>query len=221
MKKQEILDAFNFRHACKQFDPEKKISDDDFNTILESARLSPSSFGFEPWHFVVVQDMSKREALSKTFWGGDGKWQTASHLVFALTRKEKDMKAGSEYLNHIMNDINQLPKEYAEQMGAMVKKFQDEDFGLTKYPQGIEDWATRQVYVPIANMMTTAALLGIDSCPMEGFNREEMDNVLESEFGFDKDQYSLVCAVAFGSRVADPKRPKVRQKMEDIVTWVK
>lgn len=220
MKKQEILDAFNFRHACKQFDPEKKISDEDFNVILESARLSPSSFGFEPWHFVVVQDMKKRELFSKSFWGGNGKWQTASHLVFALSRKQKDVKVGSQYLAHIMKDIEHLPEEYSTQLTNAIKKFQDVDFGLTKYPQGLDDWATHQVYIPLANMMTTAALLGIDSCPMEGFDKAEMNRILESEFGFDQNEFSLAYVVAFGSRVEDP-RPKTRQKIEDIVTWVK
>jgi nitroreductase len=221
MKTHEILDAFNFRHACKQFDIEKKISDEDFNLILETGRLSPSSFGFEPWHFIVIQNMDKRKALSKTFWGGDGKWQTASHLVFVLARKDKDLLPGSDFLNHMMNDIHALPADITEYMTAAYKKFLDEDFGLTKYPQGIADWSIRQTYIPLANMMNTAAMLKIDSCPMEGFNREEMDNVLSSEFGFDKEQYTLSYAVAFGYRVADPKRAKARQPMDDIVTWIK
>jgi nitroreductase len=221
MNKKEILDAFSFRHACKQFDSTKKVSDEDFNFILETGRLSPSSFGFEPWHFVVVQNMEKREALSKSFWGGDGKWQTASHLVFVLARKDKDLKPGSDFLKHMISDIHSIPADIAVHMNSAYKKFQDEDFGLTKYPQGVTDWSIRQTYIPLANMMSSAAMIGIDSCPMEGFNREVMDNALSSEFGFDKEQYTLSCAVAFGYRVADPKRNKARQSMDDIVTWVK
>jgi nitroreductase len=221
MNKQEILDAFSFRHACKTFNAEKKISDEDFDFILETGRLSPSSFGFEPWHFVVVQNMKKREALSKTFWGGEGKWQTASHLVFALAKKEKDMKPGSDYLNHVMKDVHEIPEDISNYITAAFTKFTDEDYELSKYSQGVEDWSIRQSYLPLANMMTTAAMIGVDSCPMEGFNREEMDNLLSSEFGFDKDEYTLAYAVAFGYRVEDPKRGKSRQPIEDIVTWVK
>jgi nitroreductase len=221
MKKQEILDAFNYRFACKLFNKDKKISAEDFDTILEAARLSPSSFGYEPWHFVVIQDMDKREKFSKAFWGGDGKWQTASHLVFALSRKKSDMSPGTDYLNHIMTDVHHIPEEYAEQQSAFFTKFQDIDFGMTKYPEGVIDWSMRQAYIPLANMMTTAAMLKIDSCPMEGFNRVEMDEILDKEFGFDKNQYSLAYAVAFGYRASNPERQKSRQSMEEIVTWIK
>ncbi|MCX2782915.1 nitroreductase family protein [Microbulbifer thermotolerans] len=67
---QQIINAFNFRHACKVFDPQRKISDDEFNTILEAARLSPSSFGFEPWQILVVQSPEKRELFRDFAWGG-------------------------------------------------------------------------------------------------------------------------------------------------------
>lgn len=221
MDKKDILDAFSFRHACKVFDKDKKINDEDFNLILESARLSASSFGFEPWHFAVVQNMEKRESLSKSFWGGDGKWQTASHLVFILARKGEDLISGSDYLDHMMSDVHSIPSDIASYMSAAYKKFQDEDYGLTKYPQGVEDWSIRQTYIPLANMMNTAAMIGIDSCPMEGFNRHEMDSAIASELGFDKEKYTLSCVVGFGYRVDDPKRGKARQPIEDIVTWIK
>lgn len=220
MIKQEILDAFNFRHACKSFNAEKKISDEDFNFIMETARLSPSTFGSEPWHFLVVQDMEKRKALSGSFWGGDGKWQTASHLVFILARKERDMTSGSKYLDHIIKDVHGIPEEVAKQMTIFLKKFQEEDYKLTSREGAITDWSVRQTYIPLANMMTAAALIGIDSCPMEGFNREDMDNILSSEFGFDKDEFTLSCVAAFGYREKEP-HAKSRQKMEDIVTYIK
>ncbi|WP_242834229.1 nitroreductase family protein [Clostridium pasteurianum] len=63
IEKEKIIEAYNFRHACKEFDADRKISQDDFNFILETARLSPSSFGFEPWKFVIVQNEALREKL--------------------------------------------------------------------------------------------------------------------------------------------------------------
>jgi nitroreductase len=72
MKKQEIIEAFQFRHATKKFDPNKRISDDDFKTILEAGRLSPSSVGYEPWKFVVVQNKELREKLREVSWGNHG-----------------------------------------------------------------------------------------------------------------------------------------------------
>jgi len=85
--KEEILEAFNFRHACKLFDTEKRISDEDIHFILETARLSPSSFGFEPWHFVVVQNKELREKLKDNAWGATAKLDTASHFILGLTMK--------------------------------------------------------------------------------------------------------------------------------------
>lgn len=67
-------------------------------------------------------------------------------------------------------------------------------------------------------MMTVAALLGVDSCPMEGFQQQRIDEVLASDFGIDQSQYGVACMAAFGYRVADP-RPKTRQALHDVVQW--
>lgn len=72
ISKQAILDAFHYRHACKQYDPTKKISDEDFQFILETGRLSPSSFGFEPWRFLVIENHAIRELIRDNAWGGKG-----------------------------------------------------------------------------------------------------------------------------------------------------
>lgn len=86
--REDILDAFKFRHATKKFDESKKISEEDFNVILESGRLSPSSFGFEPWRFVVIQNRELREELKPVTWGAQGQLPTASHYVAILCRKD-------------------------------------------------------------------------------------------------------------------------------------
>lgn len=87
-KNKEIIDAFQFRHACKQFDPTKTVSEEDFNTILEAGRLSPSSFGFEPWKFLVVQNKSLKEKLFPVSWGAQNSFSGASHFVILLARKK-------------------------------------------------------------------------------------------------------------------------------------
>lgn len=84
MKKQEILEAFQFRHATKEFDPNKRISDDNFNTILEAGRLSPSSIGYEPWKFVVVQNKELREKLREVSWGHKGSFRLQVILLSSL-----------------------------------------------------------------------------------------------------------------------------------------
>ena len=92
MNKDDILNVFNFRHACKEFNPEKKICDEDFQFIMETARLSPSSFGIEPWEFLIVQNPKIREKLKTYTWGGQKQFPTCSHLVVCLVKKACFMK---------------------------------------------------------------------------------------------------------------------------------
>ena len=105
------MEAFHFRHACKEFDPMHKISEEDFKFILETGRLSPSSFGYEPWKFIVVQNKELREKLQPYSWGAGGQLATASHFVIVLSRNIKDMHYDAEYIKYMMNDIIGLPED--------------------------------------------------------------------------------------------------------------
>ncbi len=220
-RKEEILKAFNFRYACKEFDPDKKISDDDFKFILETGRLSPSSFGWEPWKFVVVQNMQLREKLKEYTWGAQRQLPSASHFVVLMARKSVDTKAGSEYINYIANEIQKLPKDIAKMKLDFYKNFQQNDFDLTD-DRKLFDWACKQVYIALANMMSSAAQIGIDSCPIEGFDRNKVDNILEEEGILDKSHFSVAVMAAFGYRAKDTRVPeKTRQPLDKIVEWVK
>lgn len=219
MKKQEILDAFIRRHACKEFDATKKVSKEDFDFILETARLSPSSFGFEPWHFLIVQDMEMREKLLPVFWGAQGQFPTASHVVLTLVKKPYFMRYDSDYIRNFMEKVQELPEEIVELKSGFFKKFQETDFNLMESERCMTDWAAHQTYIPLANMMTAAAMIGIDSCPIEGFDRAKADALLASELNIDLEQYTMGHACAFGYRKADP-RPKTRQDIETVTTWV-
>lgn len=103
---QTIMDAFHFRHATKQFDPQKKVSKEDFETILESGRLSPSSLGLEPWKFVVIQDQALRDELKAHSWGAAKQLDTASHFVLIFARKNVTSK--SPYVQHMLRDIKNM-----------------------------------------------------------------------------------------------------------------
>jgi len=219
MNKQEILSAFNFRHACKIFDTEKKISDEDINFILETARLSPSSFGFEPWHFVVVQNKGLREKLKEQAWGATAKLDTASHIVLGLTMRSSQTKYDSDYIINFMRDVQQLPENVVEGKGKMFETFQKSDFDLTD-DRKLLDWATKQNYLAFANMMTSAALIGIDSCPMEGFNPKISEKILKEETDIDMKKYALSYIVAFGYRVNEPSK-KTRRSLNEVVTILK
>ena len=215
--KNKILAAFNYRHACKLFDTKKTISKEDINFILETARLSPSSFGFEPWHFVVVQDKDLREKLKDNAWGATAKLDTASHFVLGLTMKSSMMKYDSPYINEFMENIQQLPDNVVNGKGEMFEVFQKSDFDLTN-DRKLFDWASKQCYIPLANMMTSAAMIGIDSCPIEGFKQQETEKILKEDLGIDTNKFGLSYMLAFGYRVNEP-RAKTRRALNEIVTY--
>lgn len=219
-KKQEILDAFHFRHATKEFDPNKKISEDDFNFILKTGQLSPSSFGFEPWRFVVIQNEQLKEKLAPVALGAHGKLETASHFIMILSRTMKDMKYDSAYLEHMMRDIQKMPDDVYHGMYEFVKKFQENDFNLLESDRALFDWASKQTYIALANMLTAAAQIGIDSCPMEGFNQEAINQILQEEGLLEDGRFGISVMAAFGYRAKNP-RPKTRQNIDEIVKWVK
>ncbi len=216
MIKDKIIESLNFRHACKEFDPTKKIKDEDFDLILESMRLSPSSMGLEPWKFLLVQNKELRDRLKDVVWGGQKQIPTASHLIIALTKKSYFMRYDSEYVSNFMTSIQHHSKEMKQFRLNFFKKFQEEDHKLLESERAIFDWASKQSYIPLANMMNTAAMLKIDTCAIEGFNKEKVDNILEKYFNVDITKYSISYILAFGYRVNPPKE-KTRQKLGDIL----
>lgn len=213
----KFFDAMKFRHATKEFDKTKKIGDEDFKAILEAGRLSPSSFGFEPWKFVIIQNDELREKLKEFTWGGQGQLPTASHLVIILARK-KSLRYGSKYIDHMLKDIKQLPEDIVALYYQFIEKFQKSDFKLLETERNLFDWACRQTYIALANMMTGAAYMGIDSCPMEGFEADKMEKFIKEELKIDTDEFGVSVMVAFGYRAKEP-RPSARQKLEEITSW--
>ncbi|NPA48652.1 MAG: NAD(P)H-dependent oxidoreductase [Thermodesulfobacteria bacterium] len=213
-----ILKAFYFRHACKEFDPEKKIPEEDFRFILETARLSPSSFGFEPWYFLVVQAPNLREKLLPYAWGAKRQIPTCSHLLLCLARKSYFMRWDSDYITYMMQEIQKLPPDLQELKRERYRQFQEEDFKLLESERAMFDWACKQTYIAMANMMTAAAMIGIDSCPIEGFHQEKTEKVLAEHFGVDTEKFGLAYMLCFGYRIKEP-REKTRQPLEKIVKW--
>ena len=216
--KQTVLDAFNFRHACKEFDADRQISPEDFAFILETGRLSPSSFGFEPWRFLVIQDMALRERLLPVTWGAKKQFPTASHVIAILVRKG-DMRHDSDYLQHFMRDVKKLSPEAIQTRTGVYRKFQESDFKLLDSERALFDWACKQAYIALANMMTGAALIGIDSCPIEGFELDGAEKVLSEAGILNPAHFGLAVMVAFGYR-KNPQPEKTRQAMSQVVQWV-
>jgi len=218
ISKKDIISAFQFRHATKEFDNTKKLSEDDINFILQTANLSPSSFGFEPWHFIVVQDHELRELLKPVAWGAPLKLDTASHFILGLSMKAPMTKWDSDYIMNMMKEIKQLPEDVIEMYSKFYREFQERDFNLDT-DKKLFDWASKQTYIALGNMMTAAALAGIDSCPIEGFHQEKTEALLREKFDIDTKQYGLSYMLALGFRKEEPLHQKSRRDFKDIVTW--
>lgn len=218
-KNQQFLDALQFRHACKQFDPGKVIAQEDFATILEAGRLSPSSFGFEPWKFVVIQDEALKKKLFPVSWGAQNSLNGASHFVILLARKKAGVIYSADYVMNIMTEVQKLPETVAEKKKAAFEDFQRKDFNLLESDRALFDWASKQSYIALGNMLTAAAFLGIDSCPIEGFNTEAVESILQEERILDIEQFGVSVMAGFGYRAKEPHR-KTRRPIEEVVQWI-
>ena len=212
------LDAMLFRHACKEFDHTKKIPEKDFINILEIGRLSPSSFGFEPWRFLVIQNKELRDKLKEFTWGAQGTLPTASHFVIILARKKKSMIYSSDYIKSMMKDTHKLPQEAIEKRSEIYEKFQKTDFNLLESDRAMFDWASKQTYIAMANMMNGAAFIGVDSCPIEGYDDKKAQQFLKDELKVDTDEFGISVMVAFGYR-KNKQKPKTRQTLDEITEF--
>ncbi|HHT7763406.1 NAD(P)H-dependent oxidoreductase [Pasteurella multocida] len=215
--KQQVLSAFHFRSAIRRYDPNKKVSEEDFHYILELGRLSPSSVGSEPWHFLVVQDRQLREQLKAVSWGMQTQLDDASHLVFILAKK--NARYDSPYFHDILAKRG-LTETQMQKALAIYERFQRDDIQVLDNERTLFDWACKQTYIALANMMTGAAMIGIDSCPVEGFDYYAVNQLLSQTGAFDPNEYGVSVAVTFGYRAKEVK-PKSRKPLTEITTWLK
>ena len=218
LDKQAILDAYQFRHACKAYDLARKISDDDFRFILETGRLSPSSFGLEPWRFVVVQEPQTRALIRDMAWGAREKVMECSHFVVILARQPAMLSPDGDYLPRFMREVQHLPEEVVQMRLRFFRNFSEKDFELAGHPRAFYDWACKQTYIALGNMLTAAAMIGVDSTAIEGFPLEAMNSALAGRGLYDPAQFKLSVMAAFGYRLNAPQ-PKTRQRLQDVVQW--
>lgn len=218
LDKQAVLDAYQFRHACKAYDPDRKISDDDFRFILETGRLSPSSFGLEPWRFVVVQEPQTRALIRDMAWGAREKVMECSHFVVILARQPAMLSPDGDYLPRFMREVQHLPEEAVQMRLRFFRNFSEKDFELAGHPRAFYDWACKQTYIALGNMLTAAAMIGVDSTAIEGFPLEAMNSALAGRGLYDPAQFKLSVMAAFGYRLNAPQ-PKTRQRLQDVVQW--
>ena len=207
-----IQNALNWRYATKLFNVDKKVSDKDLGTLLESIRLAPSSHGLQPWKIIVVTDKETREKLKKASWN-QSQVTDASHLIVFAARKN----INDEYIDSFFKRVVEVSKKKAED----IKGHKQMILGSVKSrsPEAIEAWNARQVYIALGFLLETAAFLKIDTCPMEGFDPVQFDEIL----GLTKSDYTTVVLSPIGYRSDADKyalAPKIRFEKKDIVVMV-
>ncbi len=210
---QQLLKALQWRYATKVFDAAKKIPADIWQTLERALVLTPTSYGLQPYHFLVINDPAKRAELLPHSWN-QKQVVDASHFV-VFTARTKVTDADVTKLIQRTSDIRKIPAESLNfYRGLMLGD-------VVNGPRGkiAHEWAARQAYIALGNLMTCAAVLGVDACPMEGLNPAEYDRVL----GLNGSGYATVVACALGYRAANDKYaslPKVRYEATELVQEV-
>ena len=208
----KLLAALRWRYATKRFDPAHKIPVATWDAIEESLVLTPSSFGLQPWKFIVIQDPGIRALLSPESWK-QPQVTEASHYVVLTARTDLDA-----------TDIDAWMARTAEVQGNHMEttaplRGMIQGFAQAMSHEARHAWNIRQAYIALGQLMASAALLGIDACPMEGISAAGYDHVL----GLEGSGYATVVACALGYRAADDKyagMPKARFDRSRVIAHV-
>ena len=200
-----FLANLEWRYAAKKFDTTKKVSDDDMNKILEAIRLTPTSFGMQPYHFYVVTNEEKKQAIEAAAYH-QPQVSTSSHLIVMCARNDL-IAVKDEYFDALSDGSNEVREKLAG-FEQMVTGF---------LPHASPEWAKKQVYIAQGFALAACAELQIDSCPMEGFDAAAVAKILELPSNLD-----VAVMIPVGYRAVDEHpRPKFRFAKEKIFTEIR
>jgi nitroreductase len=207
--KNDFTKAMAFRHACKLFDENKKINDEEIRYILEAGRTSPSSFGLEGWKFLVITNQELKEKIRPACWN-QVQIISCSHLVVLLAEIEgarvESGKPKAQLGRRGMDE--EALQGYVEMYGGHLKETLATD-------KSTYAWTARQTYIAGANMMTAGAFIGIDSCPIEGFEKEKVEQILE----LDTSKWQVAMMLPFGYRVNE-QSTQLRLDFDEVVEFI-
>lgn len=207
MNKESILESINFRYACKEFNGQK-IPKEDLDVLLETGRLSPSSFGIEHTRLIVVQSNDIKEKMQPLC--HHQKQITTASDVVVFVSLVGDLKTPSTYIDRMIRrktgKNEQLYQTYKEMIEEKINSFDDES---------LAQWSFKQSYLMAQAMMDTAARLKIDSCAMEGFDKDSLEKFFQLNSA--KEQIGII--VPFGYRKGEQPQ-KIRISMDELVKFV-
>lgn len=205
-----FMEAMDFRHACKIFDETKKVNDEDMNYILEAGRKSPSSFGMEAWKFLVITNEELKAKLRPACWD-QPQITTCSHLVVVLAGIDCVRPESGEVERKFKR--REMPQEKLDfYIGLYAGHLKD----TLSSDENIYAWTAKQTAFAAGNMMTAAAVKGIDSCPIEGYDKSKVEEIL----GLDTKKYQLSLVIPFGYRINE-QSTQLREPLANIVEYIK
>lgn len=210
---ENLIAQLNWRYATKAFDPAKKINARDWAALEQALILTPTSYGFQPYRFVVVTDQATKEKFVPHSWNQRQPADCSHFVVFASKTSVNEAD-----VDHYIARVAEVQGKTIESLD-FFKKMLAGDIVQGPRSKWQHEWATRQAYIALGNFMTSAALLGIDACPMEGFVPSQYDEILD----LPSKGYQAVVACAAGYRSADDKyasSPKVRYPAEELVIHI-
>lgn len=213
MQHSQIQEALQWRYATKKFDATKKISDKDWQTLTQSLTLAPSSYGLQPWKFLVIENPEVREKLKAVSWN-QTQVTDASHLVVFLARNNVGPDYVQKYIDRIA-EVRGIPTESLDGFKNMMIE------NVTKKSEDhTSSWTHHQTYIAMGFLLETAALLKVDAVPMEGLDPKEYSKIL----GLDNSGWNVTVAVALGYRHAEDVTQnfkKVRFADNTLIEYVK
>jgi nitroreductase len=203
-----LIKSLQWRYAVKKFDPTRRIPDADWATLEQALILSPSSFGLQPWKFAVITSQALKDQLPAISWN-QAQAKDCSHFVVFAARTSLD----EAYVDSFLARTAKIRGTSVESLGG-YKQF---IMGSVKATEGHHfEWNARETYIALGQLMASAAVLGVDACPMEGIIGAEYDKLL----GFDRLGYQTLVGLALGYRAADDKyatAAKVRFDASELI----
>jgi nitroreductase len=207
-----LLESLNYRYATKAFDPTRKINAETLSALKTCLTLTPSSFGLQPWKFILVDSPEIREKLKSASWG-QPQVTDASHLVVLTARTDLTQQDIDKWINRL-SEVQETPIDKLAGYAGMISSFTDNMSAVEK-----QTWNTRQVYIALGQLMTAAAVIGVDTCPLEGISPSEYDEIL----GLKDSGYATAVACALGYRSEEDKyanAKKARFHSADLIAHI-
>lgn len=218
-----IIEAVNWRYSTKEFDPTKKISDEDFSKVKTLLRMSPSSTNIQPWHFVITNTEDGKKRITKGtqefYQFNEQKIMDASHVVVFCARTDAD----KDYMLHLLEIEDKDGRYPNNEIKQMVFGARNIFANMHKYDyKDQQHWMEKQVYMNMGNFLLGVAALEIDALPMEGVDMK----LIDQEFGLRENGYTAVGIISLGYRKetdfnTPDKTPKSRLPEEELFTILK